>query len=343
MATGDDAALARRTAIVLLIAGLAVLVVPLASVLLLIFAAVLVAALIMIASRPFRLMRCSHGIAVLLGFFLILAILGGVGWLFGTRMNEQFGLVAEQLPGAVEKARGWIMTFPVGRALLSGTPDLEGVAGRAVSLAFGAFGIATNLILIVIGAVYLALQPELYLRGIVRLFPKSESGRIEEALRASGAGLQKYLVGQFVTMATIGTLVFAGLTIAGVPSAAALGLIVALCNFVPLIGPFVGAVPGILIGFAQGSDTGIAATLVYFVAQQIEGNVLTPLVQRWAVSIPPALLLFALGGFGTLFGLAGIILAAPLTVVIYIVVTVLWTRNALGYDVDVPGTDRAAG
>ena len=86
----------------------------------------------------------------------------------------------------------------------------------------------------------------------------------------------------------------------------------------------------------------IHAVPAAFVAQQIEGNVLTPLVQRWAVSIPPALLLFALAGLGTLFGLAGIILAAPLTVVICTVVTLLWTRDALGYDVDVPGTDKAA-
>ena len=135
-------------------------------------------------------------------------------------------------------------------------------------------------------------------------------------------------------MTAVGMMIYIGLMIVGVPSAGALGLISGLTNFIPLVGPFIGAVPGLLISFADNPDKIFWAALVYFVAQQIEGNVLTPIVQRHAVAIPPAVLIFALGAMGTLFGTIGIVLAAPLTVIIYTLVAKLWSRETLGHEVD---------
>ncbi len=337
MTSSDLDQTARKAAVVLLMAGLALLVVPLAPVLLLIFAAILVATLIRAAAVPFIRIGCPDSLAVLAGSLLIVLVLVACGWLFGSQIGGEFNQVAAQLPGAVDAARAWLATLPFGAALSSTTPDLQAAATRAFSFVFGAVGAITNLVLVLISAVYLALQPRIYVRGVTYVFPKAQAARIEEALGASGRALRNYLLGQLLTMTAVGVLVWIGLSIVGVPSAAALGLIIAIANFIPLIGPFIGAVPGLLLAFAQSPELGLAAAVVYFVAQQLEGNVLTPLVQRWAVSIPPALLLFALAGLGTLFGVMGLILAAPLAVVIFTLVTLLWTRDALGHDVPVPG------
>jgi predicted PurR-regulated permease PerM len=315
------------------------LVVPLAPVLLLIFAAVLVATLIRAAAWPFERLGLPGGVAVLGGALLIVLLFVLSGWLFGSQIGGELTQVYAKLPAALMIARGWLTTLPFGEALLSATPDLQGAASRAFSLVFGALGVITNFVLVLISAIYLALQPRVYAHGLTLLFPKDEAARLSEALNASGTALRNYLLGQLLTMAAVGIMVWIGLSIVGVPSAAALGLIIGIANFIPLIGPFIGAVPGLLLAFPQSPELGLGAAVVYLVAQQLEGNVLTPLVQRWAVSIPPALLLFALAALGTLFGPLGLILAAPLAVVIFTLVTLLWTRDALGHDVPVPGEE----
>ncbi len=338
-----EGAVVRKTLIVLLLVGLALLLVPLSGTLLLIFSAILIAVLIRSAAAPFRMLGIPETPAVLLGVLAIFAILYLVGWLFGAQLGQEFSNVAAQLPSAIDSARDWLRQQPWGQSLSLASLDLQSYFGRAVSFAFGAVGAITNLVLVVIGAIYFALQPGLYVRGAERLFPKEQGPRVVDALNASGVALQKYLLGQLFTMTVVGSLVAIGLTFVGLPSAGALGVIVGVANFIPLVGPVIGAIPGILLAFAQGPDALIAASLVYLVAQQAEGNVLTPLVQRWAVSIPPALLLFALGALGSLFGILGILLAAPLAVVLYTLVTMLWSRDALGYDVRVPGRRRSRG
>jgi len=130
----------------------------------------------------------------------------------------------------------------------------------------------------------------------------------------------------------------------GLPSPAArareafaLGLIAGLLDFVPLIGPIVAAVPTLLLALSISPTTALWTGGLYLVVQQIEGNILSPLVQQRAVDLPPALLLFALLGFGSLFGAPGVILAAPLTVVVYVMVKRLYVREALGTPTNVPG------
>jgi predicted PurR-regulated permease PerM len=84
-------------------------------------------------------------------------------------------------------------------------------------------------------------------------------------------------------------------------------------------------------------ELGLWTLALYVLVQQIEGNFLYPLVQRYAVGIPPGLLLFALLASGLLFGLPGVLLGAPLTVVAYVLVKRLYVREALQTPTDVPG------
>ncbi len=324
----------RSTLIVLLLVGIAMLLVQVTATLMLIAGAILVAAVIRAFSDPMQHRGMPETLSVLLALLLIIALLSGFGYLFGQSLSTQFDNLGTRLTDAYDLARQWLASQPIGRAILSTTPDIQSYFGQALSVAFGALGIITNLVLVLVGGVYLALDPGLYARGTSKLFPKNHSGRVLKALQQSGEVLRKYLAAQLITMTAVGSLVYIGMLIAGIPSAGALGLISALTNFIPLIGPFIGAVPGVLIAFADDPHKIIWAALVYLVAQQIEGNVLTPIVQRHAVAIPPAVLIFALGAMGTLFGTAGIVLAAPITVVIYTLVANLWSRETLGHDVD---------
>jgi predicted PurR-regulated permease PerM len=119
-----------------------------------------------------------------------------------------------------------------------------------------------------------------------------------------------------------------------VPSALALGLFAGLAEFVPIVGPIVSAVPALIIALSRSYELALWVLLMFVVLQQIEGNLIQPLIQRRMVSLPPALTLFAVVVFGLLFGAIGVLLATPLTVTGFVLVRQLYIADALGDDLE---------
>lgn len=118
-------------------------------------------------------------------------------------------------------------------------------------------------------------------------------------------------------MAFIGLITGLAMFALGMPSALALGVLAAVLEFVPFLGAVSAALPAAIIALASENPYTFAwVLLAYLTIQQLEGNVLSPLIQQWAVRLPPALGLFALLVGGTLFGPLGVLLATPATVVI---------------------------
>jgi predicted PurR-regulated permease PerM len=111
-----------------------------------------------------------------------------------------------------------------------------------------------------------------------------------------------------------------------------LGLLAGLLEFVPVIGPIVSAIPGLLLAFTQGPQTAVYALILYVAVQQIESNVLTPLIQRWAVELPPVLALLSIVAGGLLFGVLGVIFATPMAVVVMTLVKHLYVEDTLESD-----------
>lgn len=138
-------------------------------------------------------------------------------------------------------------------------------------------------------------------------------------------------------MTIIGVFTGLGLWLVGVPSALMLGIIAGLAEFIPLLGPILSAIPGLLLALMAGLETALWALLVYVGIQQIESDLITPMVEKKAVSIPPVVTLFGVLAMGVIFGLVGVILAAPLTVITYVLVNQLYVRDALGQSTQVPG------
>jgi predicted PurR-regulated permease PerM len=187
----------------------------------------------------------------------------------------------------------------------------------------------SGLLLALVAGIYIAAQPRRYLDGLVILFPVRHRPSAREALRVAGVALHKWLVGQLVAMTLVGLLAGVGLWLLDVPSPLALALIAGLLEFVPVAGPFASAVPAILLALAIGWEKAALVAILYLGIQQIEGNLITPLVQQQSVDLPPALTLFAMVAFGLLFGLLGVLLAAPLTVCLYVWVKTLYLHDLL--------------
>lgn len=339
---GRDREFIRRTLIVLALAALFFLVWELRSLLLLIFGAVLIAVIFRAIADPIRsLTHVADGVAVALAVLLVTGILALASWMFGSEVSAQVRTLAESLPDAWRSFERRIGEMGFGERLQTmtegATPSGSGVLSSVGHLAMSLGGGLADTLIVIVGGIYLAAQPRLYQRGTLKLIPPHQRALADEALEDSGNALRLWLKGQLISMTVVGLLVGVGLWLIGVPSAVALGLLAGILDFVPLVGPIVAALPALLIALTLGPETALWTVGVYLVVQQIEGYFLQPVVQQYAVDLPPVILLFSLLGSGMLFGALGIILAAPLTVVIYVLVKRLYVKEALGTPTPVPG------
>jgi predicted PurR-regulated permease PerM len=329
---------ARRTLVVVAILALALLVWRIRTALLLGFIGVLLAVLFRgLASIVNRYTRIPIGWAMLTVSAVLLGLVALFIWLAGPPINEQFSELAKTLPLAVNNIEEALRKYPVGRYILEHLQPRENGGGPGINLfsqvtgiASTLYGILTNLLLVVVSAIYFAANPEIYRRGFLLLIPKSKSGRMGEVLDETAHTLQYWLLGQLITMFFVGLLVGLGLWLVGTPLAFVLGVISGLLEFVPIFGPVVAAVPGILIAMTGGWTQALYTTLIYLFVQSLEGNVLLPLVQKIAVDVPPALVVLAIVAFGSLFGFLGVFIATPMTALAILWVRRLYVEDALG-------------
>lgn len=135
----------------------------------------------------------------------------------------------------------------------------------------------------------------------------------------------------------MGALTGIGLWLVGVPAPLALGLLAGLLEFVPYIDPVLAAVPGLLLALSVAPEVLLYTLLVYLGVQQLESNFVLPLVQREVLELPPALVIFSVVGLGVILGTLGWIFAAPLTVLLVVVIGKAYVREALGTRTKVPG------
>jgi predicted PurR-regulated permease PerM len=130
-------------------------------------------------------------------------------------------------------------------------------------------------------------------------------------------------------MLFVGSATALGLWLLGVPLALTIGAIAAVLAFIPFFGPIASGILAVLMAFMEGPTQALYVAGLCVAIQQIEGNLLMPFVQRWAVALPPVLGIMAAVIFGLLFGLAGVILATPLMVVAMVLVQKLYVEGVL--------------
>ena len=277
---------------------------------------------------------------------LLVALLGVAGWLAGAQIAGQLQDLLKLMPDALARTRSWLEQLPTGKELLnfahSAKEGSTGALSGVAKLASGTFGALTDIVVMVFLGLYLAGDPDLYRRGALRLVPVSGRKRALLALDASGDALRRWLLGQLAAMIAVGCLTFAGLSLLGMPLALSLSLIALLLEFIPFIGPILSGVPAVLVAFTVGPTEALYVALLYLFIHQIEGNVVMPIVQKWAVALPPALGILSVVMFGLLFGLPGVVFAVPLMVVVIALVKTLYVDGALEHEFPLhhPASDR---
>ena len=334
----------RRVSITLAAVGIAYFLWQISGILLLNIAAVLLAVLMLsFADLIAGQTRLPGRWAFALATTVVAALIVGFLILFGSLIRGQIVLVVEGLPAAVDAVGNRIgiagASAQIERAISSGPAG--SVLSRAAGLGYTIVGALADLIVVVVASIYLAADPKPYREGAAKLLPPSQHRRILDAMDVAGNALRLWCLGQLAAMAMVGAVTGLAYWAIGLPAPLALAVIAAVTNFVPYLGPLLGAVPPLLFASAMGTEAVLWTIGVVLVVQQVEGNVITPFIQSRAVSMPPALVLFAIVVFGFLFGALGVLLAVPLAVATTVLVKKLWIRQTLGERTSIPGEERA--
>ncbi|MDQ3802695.1 MAG: AI-2E family transporter [Acidobacteriota bacterium] len=336
-------AFARRVLIATLVVASVVLVLYFvwyaADLLMLVFAGVLVSILLRGFTR-FLAQKTGMGRGISLGIvsLALVALIVVVVWLVTGRIGAQMSELRRQLPVAVENVMRYVGQYEWARSAIDGLPDLNDwlaarsptIISRLTGLASTTLGTVVNVVIVIIIGLYLASQPDLYSRGIKHLLPFRYRERAGEVLGEIDESLHRWLIGRFALMTLNGALTALGLWLLGVPLAITLGLLMGLLNFVPNFGPWIAAVPALLIAFLQSPQQALYVGLLYLVIQVLDAYVLTPLVDRKSVELPPVLTITAQVLLGLVFGFIGLLLASPLTAAVMILVKMLYVEDVIG-------------
>lgn len=256
-----------------------------------------------------------------------ISALGGIGVVaalaaaLGNAAAIQIAAVAHTLPAAIATV---VRYLPNLSAIV---PDAAHLLSRATGIVYGTLGAIGAILIVVFVSIAGALEPDLYVDGLVRLFPAGRRARLHYVIFEVGHTLRTWLSARLLTMTVTAALVTTGLTILHVPFAIGLGVLAGLLAFIPNIGAFVAAAPAVLLAFAQNPKTALAVAVMYAIVHVIDDFIVGPVIERQVVKLPPILTLTAQIVLGILAGTAGIMLAAPLVAAVIVIVRRLWVED----------------
>jgi predicted PurR-regulated permease PerM len=241
--------------------------------------------------------------------------------------------LSRELPRAAGELSQWLRQFDWGERLVAmadpddAAADLVQPAAAAASSVVSAI---VGIVIVMFVALYLAAEPQTYRRGLLRLVPVPSRARVSDTIDAAVHTLRWWLFGQLLAMAAVGLVMGVGLAIIGVRLAFVFGVLAGILEFVPVFGPPLALLPPLLIALVESTRQALAVLVLYAIVQMFESYVLTPLVHRRTVRLPPVLTIAAQVVLVALVGPIGLVAAVPLMAVLIVVVQKLYVEDVLG-------------
>lgn len=303
--------------------------------------------------------RIPRGAGAPLVLLAGVAICIGVGALIGPSIRDQTKELTTELPKAMQQVEQWInrtpakalveqhlpqqqqgqkqegqqqqqggLTAQIGRELRNATRFLFPI----VSSVFGAVG---GLLIVLFLAMYIAATPNLYRDGLLHLVPHRHRERAVEVLAALRDTLRQWLIARVMAMIIVGIITGGGLALIGVQGAAALGVLAGVLEFVPFFGPIVSAVPAIGVALVDSPQKALWVIGLFILVQQLEGNVITPVLLKRRLDVPPVLTIVVVSALGVVFGVIGMLIAEPLLAAVLVTTKLLYVQDVVGDDVSI--------
>ncbi len=299
----------------------------------------------------------GRGVGTLFVLGSLMLVFGSLGAALAPIIEEQAVELVETFPALLENVQriagdlqsrlGIDVAIPLdpqsvfdsARNFLSG-----GALSTVANVGAGVANVLSFAFVIIIATVYAVARPRPLVNGFVALFPAGRRQRVREILGEMYRTVQRWFLGQLTSMTIIGVLSTIALSIIGIPFALLLGIFSGLISFIPFIGPVISVIPPVLLALIGHPIDALWVVLAYLVIQAIESNLIQPLVMSRAVSLHPAVIVFAILIMGTLFGFVGVLLAVPLVAALHVLLRELWISrmDSLGVDPNPPKAEAIA-
>ncbi|HEX3727814.1 MAG TPA: AI-2E family transporter [Pirellulales bacterium] len=280
--------------------------------------------------------RLPYGFALALVMVLFMSLGVAVFWLVGSRLASQANELTEAVSRSLKQIADYLDRSQWGQRILEQSPEwgkaiAQGnIPSRISDLASSIVDFVVSTVIMLFVGLYCAAEPNTYSNGLVRLVPIEKRARAREVLQVIVYNLRWWILGQLFAMACVGVITGIGLWIAGTPLALTLGVLAAVLEIIPNIGPVLWLVPASLVALTADTDQVVRVVAIYGVTHMVESYVLIPLVQRRTVWLPPVLSILAVVVLGLFAGFLGLLVAAPLALVVMLLVKMLYVEDWLG-------------
>lgn len=324
--------------LLLLVLATADLFIAVVSVVLLFFGGILFAVFINgLCSRFSRGTKLPYRVAYGIVVFLLAALLLSTFVYMGSSFSQQLGELSGELRNAYDQFSERLREYDWIQRVWPDAGDAENLTSQmsqmfpqlVTALQAVAWGL-TGIVVIAFVGLYVAFDPTLYKEGVVKIVPRDRRDRARDIIGKVHSTLGWWLLGRIISMSIVGIFTAVGLWLLGVPMPITLGVLAALLTFIPNIGPILAAVPQALLALQVGPETVLYVIIFNIALQTVESYLVTPIVQHYEVTLPPALTIFAQLVMTVMFGIIGIMLAAPLIAAILVLVQTLYIGDQLG-------------
>ncbi|MGB6294619.1 MAG: AI-2E family transporter [Rivularia sp. (in: cyanobacteria)] len=311
-------------------------------VLLIVFAAIILATALNQIVKALQKLRIQRGIAVGISVLLMLTMVSGFFALIAPRIVEQLREFTFIVPKILDQVRVWnnwllnVIPEPVldqiqGLGYLTENLQtwLGALSGNVFTVLSQSFNIVLNSLLFFVLTVMLLIDPIPYRSGFILLFPAFYRRRMDEILCKCENYLVGWIKGTLLTMFLIGGLSYIGLLILGVRLPLINAIIAGFLEFIPNVGPTLSLIPPLLLALLDAPWKALAVVAIYFGIQQVESLVVVPLVMKSQVSLLPVVTLLAVVVFANFFGFLGLFLAIPLVLVLQTFIQEILVKDVL--------------
>jgi predicted PurR-regulated permease PerM len=280
--------------------------------------------------------RVPRPVGALLGLLLGVALFVGVLALIIPPFADQTQEFIDQVPATVDSVEETIADITgssqgevgveVQQFLERYTEDPGELVGPLASIGISLAGILGALVLMLITAFYMAINPAPLLAGCVSLFPPERRQWARAAMNRLRAAWIGWMQGVIIDMALTGVLLYAGLELIGLDFAIFFAVFAAILVLIPYFGAIIGAIPPTLFALADSPEKALLVLGIYLLVQQVESNVTIPLVMANRVKLHPAVVAIGVVVIGQLFGFVGLFVSVPILSLIVIVIDEVWVK-----------------
>lgn len=305
--------------------------------LILLFIAIIIAEAIRPLAARMERWHIPRPLGVLLLYIVGIVIFGGLMWLLVNPLVAQLGDFSVNVPIYLRRLQRLVTTVTqalhanmlVGQAVDALSSNLASTLQRTfpallsvpLSIITGGLGALVSLVIVLTVIVFWLMSSKRLGLFVLSLFPVTARPRVRDIMDEVGRSLGGYVRGVLFAMVLIGILTGVGLAILGMPYALPLALLAGLTEFIPYLGPWISGAVAVLVALlAVDPLKAVEVVILFVVVQQVEGNLVQPLVMSKAVNLDPLLVLVAITIGVQLLGIVGAILAVPIVAILQVLV-----------------------